>query len=122
MALLYAPFCSRCGTHRTRHLSGICCHCRRRPPSRSLCTICGIESTNHESGICYKCRKVSKHYSNKLIGVLEYQKKVVTVLELRAIGKSFEEIGHEVGLSKSGVYSIYCKALDLPEWSEFHQS
>lgn len=118
MALKYAPLCTRCGQHRTVHSSGLCSHCRRRPTPRTLCRVCGCPATNHESGLCYKCRKVSNIYDNKLEQVLAYYQRAVKVLELRLHGNSFSNIAGEIGMSKSATYSIYCRALDLPEWAQ----
>lgn len=118
MALKHAPFCARCGQHRTLHASGLCSYCRRRPNPRTLCNVCGNLTTNHESGSCYKCRKVSALYANKLDQVLAYYQRIVKVLELRSRGNSFSSIASEIGMSKGATYGIYCRALDLPDWSK----
>ena len=98
MALKYAPFCSRCGKHRTTSPIGLCSHCRRRPEPRVPCKICGAITTNHESGLCNKCRR--RHINVDLLqDAIENTKRTLRILELRE------------------VYEIYRNALSLPEYS-----
>lgn len=115
MALKYAPFCSRCNTHRTLHPSGICSRCRKRPNPRSTCILCGCAETNHDSGVCYHCRKKSPH-QHDLDDIIARYKRIVTVLELRKANRSYSEIAHTIGLSKTATYEIYRSALHLPSW------
>ena len=116
MALKNAPFCTRCGQHRTKNPSGLCSHCRRRPHPELPCKRCGTTNTSHESGLCYRCRCHSL-CSPSLPSAIETQRKILTVLEMRQANYSFGNIGKALGMSKSGVYSIYRSALHLPNWA-----
>ena len=113
MALKYAPYCTRCGTVRTRHSSGLCSHCRRRPAPQQVCRLCGDRMTNHESGLCYRCRRHRPEH-DKLDEAISYQKDILAVLEFRKQGLSYSNIAEIIGYSKSATYEIYRKALQMP--------
>lgn len=115
MPLVYAPYCSRCGTTHTTHPSGLCSHCRRRPKPRVPCRVCGTP-TNHDSGLCHKCRRGAPLH-DKLGSAVEKYKLILSVLEFRQQGCSFSEIAEIVGMSKSAVYELYRDSLHLPEWA-----
>ena len=112
MPLKNAPLCSRCGTARTTHSSGVCAHCRRRSAPRQACQLCGDLMTNHKSGLCHRCRRSMPEY-NKLDDALLYHKRAVRVLELRKEGVSFQSIAESVGCSKSTAFETYRKSLQM---------
>ena len=113
MPLKNAPVCSRCNKTRTTHSSGLCSHCRRRPPVRKICQFCGDYWTNHESGLCHRCRRDVPAYE-KLEDAILFHKREVDVLELRKNGASFAAIAEAVGCSKSTAHETFRRALQMP--------
>ena len=115
MPLKKANICSLCGIHRTQHSSGICSRCRRKPLPETPCQLCGERKTNHPCGYCYHCRNLVPAAEERLAAAIGTQRTILSVLELRQNQKSFTEIAETVGKSKSAVYSIYRRALQLPD-------
>lgn len=112
MALKYAPFCARCNTHRTKNNTGICSRCLRSC-KRNPCRACGVAQTDHPSGLCYKCRTRTGELHN-LDKAIEHHETILRALKLLKEKNSYQKIGQEVGMSKSGVYLMCQTALSGP--------
>ena len=87
MALLYAPMCTTCHQHRTRHPSGVCSRCRRLKP-QTVCWLCG-EKVRCGQEYCSECRKRFRT-SLDLEEAVAKQARYLQILQLRQENRSFE--------------------------------
>ena len=107
MPLTYAPFCTRCGQHHTKHPSGLCSHCRRLK-GRKPCSNCGDRTTLHPSGLCHRCRDKAAG-TEYLAEAISHHKDVFVALTMLQSGYSYQQIGQTIGKSKSATFAL-CQA------------
>jgi len=109
MALVHAPFCSRCHSRRTKHPSGLCCRCRK-VGQRKPCLNCGETCTSHPSGFCYHCRS-RKSGLQHIDKAISHSEKTLLALRLLKCNTSFQKIADVLGVSKHHAYVLCQTAL-----------
>ena len=117
MSLVYADLCTQCHKHKTRHPSGVCSYCRKRPKPSKPCIVCGAINTSHPSGVCAKCRaglKGDDAPEYRIDDAIKEQKLILFILEQRKNNVSFTKIAEKAGVSKSACYSRFLRACKRP--------
>ena len=115
MPLKYGTVCKDCGKRKTKHVSGLCCDCRKKAghivPGKMTCRICGKQRTSVKDGLCDDCLIKMQAYHDdeqkRREKAIEELKTNLTIIELRANGCTFDKIAAIVGIAKTAVYLRY---------------
>ena len=109
------PICSRCGSRRTAHPSGVCSCCRKLKGSKP-CIRCGQRKTLAKDGICSICRAALKGRQGCVLTeeqAIQRTERLLSVLRQHRSGRSYAQISEMIGIPRSTVYWKAMRARDM---------